>query len=240
MTNKKWSPLGQALLDFYHGKEDAVFRVMSSVEEDQIVPVRAFFRDPDKLSKFDKIAIASCQGKVLDIGAGAGTHSLLLQEKGLDVTGMDISEEAAEVMRERGLKKVIAGDIFNYDFKEKFDTLLMLMNGIGLAGDINGLENFLQHAKNLLNKGGQIILDSTDLHYVKDTSLLRASIKKPEGEYYGIVWYQLEYNGRKGEFYSWLFADQDLLKEKAEAAGFKMDILYEDDDQYLARLSRLQ
>lgn len=237
MMNKKWSPLGEALLDYYHGNKNAVLRVMSSVEEDQFVPVSAFFRGPENLSKFDKIAIASCQGKVLDIGAGAGTQSLLLQEKGLNVTSMDISEEAAQVMQERGLKKVIAGDVFNYSFTEKFDTLLMLMNGIGLAGDVSGLEKFLQHAKTLLNAGGQIIMDSTDLHYVKETSLLRATIKKPLGEYYGIVWYQLEYKKRKGELYSWLFADQDLLKEKAVAAGFNFEVMFEDDDQFLVRLS---
>lgn len=140
-----------------------------------------------------------------------------------------------KLMKERSLKKVIHQDIFKYQ-SDKFDTLLMLMNGIGLVGDLNGLSTFLKHSKKIINKGGQIILDSCDLMYLYKE--VDGSVKINLNEaYYGEVEYQFEYKGINGEPFKWLFVDFSTLSEYASQYGFYCELVLEDENhQYLARL----
>jgi 2-polyprenyl-3-methyl-5-hydroxy-6-metoxy-1,4-benzoquinol methylase len=231
-----WHPLGQALLDYHNGEKAASITVRSSVEHDRHVPLEVFYKTTLRFPDLEKKALKECRGKVLDIGAGSGAHSLWLEKKGLHVTAMDISPEAVEVMQKRGLKNRIASDFLALDSGQKFDTLLLMMNGIGICGNIAGVHPFLQKCKALLSHGGQIIFDSTDLSYVTDDMRAAAGLK-PRAGYHGSVLYQLIYKGRESEPYEWLFIDQSAMRSAAWEQGFNMRIIAEKKEQYVAVLT---
>jgi len=187
------------------------------------------------MPELEKKALHLCSGKILDIGAGSGSHSLYLQENGEDVTALDIKQGFVDVMKKRGVKNVICSDIFDYK-GQGFDTLLMLMNGIGFTKNFEGLTVFLKSAKKLLNPGGQIILDSSDLMYLYEEEDGSYAINLNE-EYYGEVMYQIEYNNIKGEPFQWLYIDFDNLSLYADQVGFSCEKIFENNHyNYLARL----
>ncbi|HUH33982.1 MAG TPA: class I SAM-dependent methyltransferase, partial [Daejeonella sp.] len=147
---------GQALLDYTQGTLDSKLWLHNNYGSPEEMPVDIFFRSEPEMPELELMAISLCKGKVLDIGAGVGSHALILQDKGFDITALEISASACQIMEARGVRKVINADIMQFS-GAKFDTLLLLMNGIGLTGDLAGLSNFLNHAKTLLNPGGALI-----------------------------------------------------------------------------------
>ena len=230
-------PLGLALRDYWHhGKADARITVHSSITGEEFIPAAYLFRDATTLPGLEQIALDSCRGKVLDAGAGAGSHALLLQERGLAVTALDLSPGAVALMRERGVADAQLVDLFAFH-EGGYDTLLMLMNGIGIAGTLAGLDRLLEHAKTLLAPGGQLLCDSTDILYMfqEDDGSVWIDLN---GDYYGEVTYQMEYEGAAGAPFGWLFVAPEILADHAEARGYTCEIVAADDnDQYLARLT---
>lgn len=223
--------LGRAIFDHYHQLTPDTLWIYNQYGPKEEMPVDTFFRDADEMPDLELFAITECKGKVLDIGAGAGSHALLLQDRGVDVTAIDISQLAVQVMQERGVKKAFEADIFTYH-PGKFDTLLLLMNGIGLAGDLDGLKKLLMHFKSLLNPEGQILFDSSDINYLYEGNL-------PQDKYYGEIAYQYQYKQLKTEWFKWLYIDEQTLLSIAAELGFKADVLVEDEyDQYLVRLAQ--
>ncbi|MFK7970203.1 MAG: class I SAM-dependent methyltransferase [Bacteroidia bacterium] len=234
LKNPAWDPLGAAIRAYMDGQKDAWVLVRNSVQEDERLEASLFFRAPDQSMRVERELLERCKGKVLDIGAGAGVHALYLQEKGMDVTALDVSEEAVAVMRELGLEKAFCADVYEWD-KGPYDTLLMLMNGIGIAGTLDGLSQFLNKAKSLLAPGGSILLESTDVMYAFTEE--DGSFKVPGEHYYGQVTYQMSFDGKEGAPYPWLFVDPATLSMMAEAAGFRCNILYQSEDHnYAAEL----
>lgn len=221
---------GQALFDYFKGEGKHKLWINNTYGAKEEMPLDVYFRTQDEMPDLELIAMNKCVGKVLDIGAGAGSHALILQELGLNVTAMDISGLAVSMMAQRGVKHTIEKDIFTY-YGYKYDTLLLMMNGIGLCGTIQNLRIFLQHTKTLLNKGGQLLFDSSDIAYLYEDEL-------PKGNYYGELSYQYVYKGQKTDWFKWLYIDAEKLKTVAAEEGWVVEIVYEDDmDQYLARLT---
>jgi SAM-dependent methyltransferase len=222
--------LGQAIFDHYHQSEPSKLWIHNQYGPKEEMPVNTFFRDADDMPDLEFFAISECRGKVLDIGAGAGSHSLLLQDRGVDVTAIDISPLAVQVMQERGVNNAFEADIYSYQ-PGSFDTLLLLMNGIGLAGDLEGLKTLLKHLKSLLNHGGQILFDSSDLSYLYEGN-------PPQDRYYGEIAYQYQYKQLKTDWFKWLYIDEQTLTQIANEEGFDVNVLVEDEyDQYLVRLT---
>src|SRR5690606_21671694 len=120
------------------------------------------FRSYDEMPAIEQKALDLAKGNILDVGCGAGSHSLYLQEKGFDVLGIDTSEGAIEVCKLRGLQKAECIDFLTLDNKQ-FDTILLLMNGTGIFQNLDNTSKYLQHLKSLLNPKGQILIDSSDL-----------------------------------------------------------------------------
>jgi methylase of polypeptide subunit release factors len=177
-------------------------------------------------------ALQLCRGKILDIGAGAGSHALWLQQQGAAITAMEISVLACDVMNQRGVETIIQQDIFTYS-KERYDSLLLLMNGIGLAGTLAGLRIFLQHAATLLNPGGQLIFDSSDVAYVYKDHF--PDLKN----YYGEIAYRYQYKGKKTDWFNWLYVDRYTLSAIALSEGWRAAFITEDENgQYLVKLQR--
>lgn len=231
---REQDPLGAAIKDYYEGKLKAAIKVASDRAVDDVLPAYYLFRSLEEMPDWEKTALDECKGHVLDAGAGAGSHSLVLQSRGYEVTALDISLQATEVMRMRGIKNVIAGDIFSLP-QSSYDTILLMMNGIGLVGDLDGLNAFLIAAKRLLAPGGRILLDSSDLVFI----YREAGLSAPDtGEYYGVVTYTMSYAGISGTPFKWLFVDYPRLRRHALAAGYTCDLLMEGPHyEYLASLT---
>lgn len=212
-------PLGTAIRDYYDTSEEEHILVQSDIATDDNIPVSYLFRTVEDMPKLEQEAIKQCNGKVLDVGAAAGSHSLVLQEKGIDITALEISEQCCDVMQKRGIRKVICGDFFRFEEK-KFDTLLMMMNGIGIAGTLSGLDDLLKKVYTLLSSGGQLIFDSSDIEYLyieKDGS----KWINLNSAYYGELTYTMRYKEVQGKPFPWLFIDFDTLAPMARRNGFE-------------------
>ena len=222
---------GSALLDQFNNDAAEILWLHNSYGDPEEMPADIFFRDQSEMPDLELYALKNCRGEILDIGAGVGSHTLELQRSGFDISALEISTVACTIMRERGVKQIINKDFFDFQAK-KYDTLLLLMNGIGLAGNIEKLSVLLNHCKKLLKKGGQIIFDSSDISYLySDTSF-------PNEKYFGEISYQYEYKGVKGNWFDWVYVDSSLMAAVSLDLGFNYEIIFEDDhDQYLARLS---
>ena len=222
---------GEALKDQFTKPPAEILWVHNSYDEPEEMPVDIYFRNEADMPELELKALELCKGKVLDVGAGVGSHALVLQKRGFDVTGMDISAAAVQIMKQRGLKKAMEGNILKYT-GAAYDTLLFMMNGIGLTGSLQGLKAFLKEAKKMISPGGQLVFDSSDLLY------LYQEIAFPENGYYGEVSFRYEYKSVKGNWFKWVYIDQKTLQSLAAELGWETAIVYEDEhDQYLARLT---
>jgi SAM-dependent methyltransferase len=225
---------GKALYDYYVGSPTNYLLLRNNYGEPEEMPLDVFFRNEEDLPDLESYALSLCHGKILDIGAGAGSHALILQEKGMDVTAIEISPLSAQLMKARGVEKIVHEDVYKFN-EEKFDTLILLMNGIGLAGDIEGFKKLLNHLSQIIAPGGQLIFDSSDIAY-----LYEEEKDKPMNHYYGEILYRYEYHGQKGDWFKWLYIDQETLQEIGTQCGWNVQIIFQDeDDHYLARLTFL-
>ncbi|TGE20235.1 class I SAM-dependent methyltransferase [Hymenobacter elongatus] len=230
-------PIGHALLAYVHGNKKAELTVHSNVAEEEPLPASYFFRTLWEMPELERTALEECRGRILDAGAGAGCHSLELQSRGFQVKAIDASPGAVQVLQERGVREVACHDLFALPTGEHYDTILMLMNGLGLVGTLDGLERFLQYAKPLLAPGGQILATSSDISYLYEEED-GALVLNLNGPYYGEVEYSMRYGDETGATFEWLFADASLLQDYAEEAGYEVDFLGEDEQQqYLVRLT---
>jgi SAM-dependent methyltransferase len=218
MLSSDKDPMGNAIADYYNGNKGTAITVNSSITENEEIPVEHLFRTKTQLPKIEKQGLKLCKGKVLDVGAGAGCHALILQQQGLDVQSIDISALAVDVMQKRGVKKALQIDFFDYK-GETFDTILMLMNGLGIVRDLNGLTVFFEKAKTLLNKGGQIIVDSSDIVYMfmHDDGSMSVDLN---ADYYGELSYTMQYKDVIGAEFKWLYIDYETLQKQANTQGF--------------------
>jgi len=222
--------LGQAIYDYHTQNSPGELWIHNTYGPKEAMPIDAYFREEDEMPDLEWLALNECRGRVLDVGAGAGSHALQLQERGFEVTAIDISPLAVKVIQERGVKTASVQDIFNYE-GEQFDTILLLMNGIGLAGNIDNLNKLLATFKSLLAKGGQLLFDSSDIAYLYEGNL-------PADRYYGEITYRYEYKDQKTDWFNWLYIDEHKLAEVAGKAGWNAEVLYEDEfKQYLVRLT---
>lgn len=230
---------GKAILDYQTDNAPEDLITETTISEADEMSVAYLFRDYKKMPKIEQKALQLAKGKVLDVGCGAGSHSLYMQnEKGLDVTAIDISPNAVEACRLRGVKDARVMNLMEFE-GEKFDTVLLLMNGIGLSGRLNKISAFLQKLKSLLNPGGQILVDSSDIIYMFDEDEDGGKWIPTEHDYYGEVTFSLMYKGEKENDFEWIYVDYNTLQNAAHGNGLECELVQEGDHyDYLARLSQ--
>lgn len=228
--------MGRAIADYYKTQKANKLRVFSPMFEEDEIPLTTLFRSYESMPGIEQMALDMAKGKVLDVGAGAGCHSLVLQERALDVTAIDISPLSVETMKERGVKKVLEQDFFT--LKGQFDTILMLMNGIGIVGTLERLPMFFKQLDKILAPGGQVLCDSSDISYVFETE--DGNIELPDDmSYYGEQSFRMQYKDTIGEPFNWLYIDADTLKEKAGRNGYAVEVVAEGEHyDYLARITK--
>lgn len=227
--------LGKALLDYFHGNYTEDILTETNISEEDTLPLPYLFRSFEEMPLMEQKALTLAKGKVLDAGCGAGSHALFLQKKGLDVTAIDLSPGAIEVCKLRGVQNVIVADLLN--ITEKYDTILLLMNGTGIFQNLEKAPHFLKHLKSLLNPNGQIFIDSSDLIYMFDVEDDGGIWVSTEREYYGELTFKMSYKGETSTQFEWLYLDFERLKELSIQVGLKCELVEEGDHyDYLAKL----
>jgi SAM-dependent methyltransferase len=232
---------GKAILDFQTNNSPKDLITETSISEEDEMSVAYLFRSYDEMPKLEQKALQLAKGKILDVGCGAGSHSLYLQnERGLDVTSIDISQNAVEACKLRGLKNVQVQNILEMDSDNptnKFDTILLLMNGTGIFGTLKETTKFLQKLKSLLTPNGQILIDSSDIIYMFDNDE-DGGKWIPGNGYYGELTFTVRYKNEKEEEFPWLYLDYNTLQNAAFANGLQCELILEGEHyDYLAKLS---
>ena len=228
--------MGAAIMDYHRNGKADVLRVFSSQFEEDEIPVADLFREYDDMPELERLALELAEGDILDVGAGSGCHSLALQKMGKHPVAIDISPLSVEVMKERGVDARQI-NLYNESFAERFDTVLMLMNGTGIIGTLDNMPVFFERMRQLLKPDGSVLIDSSDLRYLfeeEDGSLM---IDLAD-DYYGLLDYQMQYKDVLGEPFDWLYVDFETLAFYAEENGFTAELLAEGEHyDYLARLA---
>lgn len=229
---------GKAIFDFYTKNSPEDIITETSISEEDEMSVEYLFRNYNEMPKIEQKALQLAQGKILDVGCGAGSHALSLQnERNLDVTAIDISEKAIETTLLRGVKKAQVKNILDFE-GEKFDTILILMNGTGIFGKLKNCNTYLAKLKSLLNPGGQILIDSSDIIYMFDEDEDGGKWIPSENDYYGELTFNISYKGEKEEIFDWLYLDYNTFQNAAIANGLKCELILEGEHyDYLAKLS---
>lgn len=228
--------MGRAIWDYYYQENSEDLQTETSISELDDLPVSYLFRDYQEMNALEKKALDLSFGKVLDVGSGAGSHSLYLQnERKLEVTALDISPKSIEICKARGVKNAICEDLLQFSEKD-FDTILLLMNGTGIFQSLEHIDQYLQKLKSLVAENGQILIDSTDILYMYDQDE-DGGVLVPATGFYGELDYYLHYKGESELPMKWLYLDFDTLENAAIANGFKIQKIEQQEDSYLAQLT---
>lgn len=227
---------GKAILDFQTNNSPENLITETNISEADEMSVDYLFRSFNEMPKLEKKALQLCKGKVLDVGCGAGSHSLYLEKKGFQVTAIDISENAIKACKLRSLNDVRVQNILDLE-NESFDTILLLMNGTGIFRTLLETSNYLQKLKSLLNPNGQILIDSSDIIYMFDKEA-DGSYLVPADGYYGELTFTISYKGETEVSFPWLYLDFNTLQNAAQANGLQCELILEGEHfDYLARLT---
>nr|WP_309758326.1 class I SAM-dependent methyltransferase [Flavobacterium sp.] len=232
---------GKAILDFQTNNSPEDLITETSISEEDEMSVEYLFRTYNEMPKLEQKALQLAKGKILDVGCGAGSHSLYLQnERNLEVYSIDISPNAIEACNQRGLKNTHVQNILEMDSdnpENKFDTILLLMNGTGIFGTLKETPPFLQKLKSLLKPDGQILIDSSDIIYMFDNDE-DGGKWIPSNGYYGELTFTIRYKNEKEDEFPWLYLDYNTLQNAAFANGLKSELILEGEHyDYLAKLS---
>ena len=225
---------GTAILDYQQGNYTEDLVTSTSISEADSLPLPYLFRDFSEMPALEQTALNLSIGSVLDVGCGAGSHSLHLISKGLEVKSIDISKGAIKTCQLRGLKNAQVLDVMNET--TSFDTLLLLMNGSGIFQSLAHTPLVLNHLKTLLNPKGQILIDSSDIKYMyeDDDGGYWMDTNKA---YYGELDYTVRYKGEEVTF-SWMYLDFEHLKIACNQVGLTCELVEEGPHfDFLARLT---
>ena len=225
---------GKALLDYQNGNYSEDIMTSTNISDEDALPLPYLFRGFKDMPKLEQKALKLCKGSVLDVGCGAGSHSLYLQERQFEVKAIDISKGAIEVAKQRG---VLDAEVLNViDETKTFDTVLLLMNGTGIFQEVTQVSKYLSLLKSLLKPEGQILIDSSDIKYMYE-DVDGGYWMDMNSSYYGELDYFLSYKDEKEAPMKWLYLDFKTLKLACETIGLKCEKVLEGEHfDYLARL----
>lgn len=229
-------PMGAAIADYFNHHKANRLQVFSSQFDEDEIPVRQLFRNAKTMPLLERTALQLANGSILDVGAGSGCHAIALQEMGKEVCAIDISPLSVEVMKQRGVTNARLINLFDEQFVDTFDTILMLMNGSGIIERLENMPAFFRRMKMLLRPGGCILMDSSDLRYLFEDEDGSFEIDLA-GDYYGEIDFQMQYKDIKGDSFDWLYIDFQTLSLYAAEYGFKAELVKEGKHyDYLAKL----
>ncbi len=229
---------GEAIKAYFKTKQEQIITVINEDFDDDEIKVSYLFRDFNEMPALEQKALQLAEGKILDVGCGAGSHTLYLQNsKKKWVKAIDTSVGAIDVCSKRGVVNALCNNFYNH--KGKYDTLLLLMNGSGIIKKLENFNTFFSKVKELLNPNGQLLIDSSDLIFLFENEKGEYWVDASKG-YYGELQYQISFNNLISEQFDWLYVDFNTLKRACQLHGFTCELVLEGEYyDYLARITLL-
>lgn len=230
---------GKAILDYQTNSSPENMITSTSISDEDEMEVAYLFRNFTEMPTLEQKALQLAKGRTLDVGCGAGSHGLYLQnERNMDVHSIDISKNAIQACSLRGLKNAQVCNVLDLE-NEKYDTILLLMNGTGIFETIEKTPVYLQKLKSLLRPNGQILIDSSDIIYMFDEDE-DGGKWIPSDNYYGELTFTVQYKNETEAPFPWLYMDYNTLQNAALANGLRCELVLEGNHfDYLAQLTHL-
>jgi SAM-dependent methyltransferase len=234
---------GKQLLAQYHGQTPTVEIIE---RDDNYIETGSrdglYFSEYKDWSDLERQAVDRARGRVLDVGCGAGRHSLYLQNKGFDVTGIDNSPGAIKVCRLRGLEKALVRPIVEIDkFKaNSFDTILMLGNNFGLFGGAENARLILEKMSRITAPDAQIIAGTLNPYITdKKEHLEYLRFNRRRGRMAGQIRFRIRYGKAIGEWFDYLFVSPEEMQNILEKTGWRVnEFLMSEGAHYFAVIEK--
>ena len=211
--------VGLAVKDIIKGDRNA-FTFIDNAGHVSTHDIKRYLRKPNQLTKLEKQLIKKAYGSIFDIGCATGYYLPLLMKKG-KVVGIDISDNLIDIARKNGLKNCFVGDIFKFKSKDKFDTITLLENNIGLGGNIINTKKLFNKLKKLLNRDGQILMITRNI----------------DGRNYFKIKLRPHWKGVEGDEFEWVSFNINYLKDFLLKLGFKVEVIDRDEKGFLIKAS---
>ncbi len=211
------------------GKEKIITIWLNGVKDDSY-RASYFIRSFNEMPEYEQIALSLCEGSILDIGAGAGAHSAFLTTKNKMVTALESDSGFVTLLSLIPNATVVHQDLFNYKPTQTFDTILLLMNGLGISQSVSKLPEMFDKLAVLLSEKGKILVEITDYKHSPEYG--------PETMYNPEVTFRLMYNKKFSEEFTWLYPDLEMVTEQCERLNLKNNIIYHEDETLLLEISK--
>jgi len=230
---------GQSFLDFYEGKKHPSQIERDDGHTDDHI-IAQYFNGYEDFPEAERKALRHAKGRVLDIGVGAGRHSLYLQGKGLDVTGIDISEKALEVCRRRGVKRLLKMSACDLMFGEdSFDTAIAFCNNFGLCGSMRGVEGMMVRLHRIISDDGVFLAESINPIDTNMRAHLRYHKKNiARGRPPGQVRLRIKYRGETGAWFGLLMVTPEEMRQICDRTGWRISRAYTGTPMYVYVLKK--
>ncbi len=200
-----------------------------------------YFLQYEDWDPIEKKAMEFVKGRVLDIGCGAGRHSLYLQKMGFDVLGIDSSPLAIRVCRLRGLKRARVISIERLNFKpNSFDTVIMLGSNFGLFGSFEKARRLLKKLHRMTSEDGLIVASTRDTYKTDIADHLEYhKLNKKRGRMAGQLRVRIRFRKCVGRWFDYLIVSKREMEEILEGTGWKIrEFIDPNDSAYIAAIEK--
>jgi 2-polyprenyl-3-methyl-5-hydroxy-6-metoxy-1,4-benzoquinol methylase len=237
----KKDAFGQMMWAFYKGRK--VFEVFERSDDFIYVDSpKNYFSEYKDWAPHKKRAMKFVKGKILDVGCGAGRHSLYLQKKNFDVLGIDVSPLVIEVCKLRGLKKAQVMSIEQINFKpNSFDTILMMGNNFSLFGSFKKAQRLLKRFHKMTSKNALIIAETLDPYKTNDpTSFEYYESNKKKGRMSGQLRGRIRFEKYISKWFYFLKASKEEMEEILDGSKWKVkEFIDSEESQYIAIIEKI-
>ncbi|WP_286672170.1 class I SAM-dependent methyltransferase [Halorarius halobius] len=223
---------GAAIRDHHEGEEsfELVERDDGFVSPSGGPPM--YFADPEEWPDREHAAMERVEGRVLDVGCGAGRHALYLQERGHDVVGIDVSPGAVEVARDRGVdaRECDVADVRDLD-AGTFDTVVMGGNNFGLVGTRTTAPGVLAGLAAVTTDDARLLAETRDVH-ANPTPEHRAyhDLNRERGRLPGALRIRVRYKRKATPWFDYLMVSPDEMREVLAATPWRLHEVLEPND----------
>lgn len=230
---------GKALMAFHKGDPTPykIRRDDGYIDEQDL---SGYFQTYEEWPDYEKKALEYVRGRVLDVGCGAGRHSLYLQEKHFEIVAVDASPLAVELSRLRGVRDCRVMPALQLNFPSRsFDTILLMGNNFGIAGNIENTKKLLSLFSELTTRTARFITTCRNpLQTSKPEHLAYHDLNKRRGKPIGQLTIRIEYKDQVGDWFDLLIMEPEAMAEICADVGWGVETLFESEDVYSSVLRK--